>query len=153
MGMEISENLQKAIDGLRIVDVYVQDVLARFYEGFDPKKSSFDNLILQTKHFVRHSEQVEGDKQARLFRVYLDMGARWVDESSKENDEGVRAVIEASFVAEYSIITSLEKESLDEFAALNASYHVWPYWRELLASQCDRMRLPRVMLPTVQFLK
>ncbi len=149
----VSENLQKAIDGLRIVDVYVQEVLAKLNDGFDPKRSSFDNLVLQTKHFVRHSEKVkEVDTENRLFRVYLEMGARWVDESSPEG-EGVRAVIEANFVAEYSIVTSLEQESLDEFASLNASYHVWPYWRELLASQCDRMRLPRVVLPTVQFLK
>lgn len=150
----ISENLQKAIDGLRIVDVYVQEVLAKSYEGFDPKSSSFDNLVLQTKHFVKTYEEIEEvDTENRLFRVYLDMGARWVDESSSEDNEIVKAVIEASFIAEYSIIASLEQESLDEFASLNASYHVWPYWRELLASQCDRMRLPRVMLPTVQFLK
>ena len=149
----ISENLQKAIDGLRIVDVYVQKVLVESYDGFDPKRSSFDNLVLQTKHFVKNYEEIkEVDTENRLFRVYLEMGARWVDESSQEG-EGVRAVVEASFVAEYSIVTKLEKESLDEFASLNASYHVWPYWRELLASQCDRMRLPRVMLPTVQFLK
>ena len=149
----ISENLQKAIDGLRIVDVYVQEVLAKLNDGFDPKRSSFDNLVLQTKHFVRHSEKVkEVDTENRLFRVYLEMGARWVDESSPEG-EGVMAAIEANFVAEYSIVTSLEQESLDEFASLNASYHTWPYWRELLASQCDRMRLPRVVLPTVQFLK
>ena len=151
--MSISENLQKAIDGLRIVDVYVQKVLAESYEGFDPKRSSFDDLVLQTKHFVRNYEQIgEVNTENHLFRVYLDMGARWVDESFPE-EEGVKAIVEAGFVAEYSIITSLEKESLDEFASLNASYNVWPYWRELLASQCDRMRLPRVMLPTVQFLK
>lgn len=149
----ISENLQKAIDSLRIVDVYVQNVLAKSYEGFDPKRSSFDNLVLQTKHFVKNYEEIEEvNTKNRFLRVYLEMGARWADESVPE-DEGVRAVIEASFVAEYSIVAELEKESLDEFASVNASYHVWPYWRELLASQCDRMRLPRVMLPTVQFLK
>ena len=151
--MSISENLQKAIDGLRIVDVYVKDVVAKCNEGFDPKRSSFDNLVLQTKHFVKDYEEVkEIDLENHLFRVYLGMGVRWIDESVPES-EGIRAFIEVDFVAEYSIITSLEKESLDEFASLNASYHVWPYWRELLASQCDRMRLPRVMLPTVQFLK
>ena len=149
----ISENLQKAIDGLRIVDVYVREVLAECLEGFDPKRSSFDNLVLQTKHLVKDSEQKNAaDMKNPLFCVYLEMGVRWVDKSSQE-EEVVKAFIEADFVAEYSIITSLTQESLDEFASLNASYHVWPYWRELLASQCDRMRLPRVVLPTVQFLK
>ena len=149
----ISENLQKAIDGLRIVDVYVREIFANCHEDFDPKRSSFDDLILQTKHLVKDSEQKRVvDIENPLFCVHLEMGARWVDRPSQE-DEEVKAFIEASFIAEYEIITSLKQESLDEFASINASYHVWPYWRELLASQCDRMRLPRVMLPTVQFLK
>ncbi len=149
----ISENLQKAIDGLRIVDVYVREVFANCHEDFNPKRSSFDDLIIQTKHLVKDSEQKSVvDIENPLFCVHLEMGARWVDRSSQE-DEEVKAFIEASFIAEYEIITSLKQESLDEFASINASYHVWPYWRELLASQCDRMRLPRVVLPTVQFLK
>ena len=108
----ISENLQKAIDGLRIVDVYVQDVLAECQEDFDPKRSSFDDLILQTKHLVKGSEQKKVvDTENSLFCVHLEMGARWVDRSSQE-DEVAKAFIEASFIAEYSIITSLKQESL-----------------------------------------
>ena len=150
----ISENLQKAIDGLRIVDVYVREIFTNCHEDFDPKRSSLDDLILETKHLVKDSEQKSVIHiENPLFCVHLEMGARWVvDSSSRENKE-VKAFIEADFIAEYEIITSLNQESLDEFASINAGYDVWPYWRELLASQCDRMRLPRVMLPTVQFLK
>jgi hypothetical protein len=44
----------------------------------------------------------------------------------------------------------LKKDCLNEFALRNASYHVWPYWRELLMSQCARMHLPRLVMPTMQ---
>ena len=59
-------------------------------------------------------------------------------------------MIEAEFVAEYAMGEQLEKDCLDEFALRNASYHVWPYWRELLMSQCTRMHLPRLVMPTTQ---
>lgn len=72
----ISENLKKTIDGLPIVDVYVQKVLAESYGSFDPKRSSFDNLVLQTKHFVKNYEEIEEvDTENRFLRVYLEMGA------------------------------------------------------------------------------
>jgi hypothetical protein len=61
------------------------------------------------------------------------------------------AFIEATFVAEYSLNGKPEKEALDAFALKNASYHIWPYWREFLMSQSMRMNLPKIALPTVQF--
>ena len=75
----ISENLQKAIDGLRIVDVYVQKVLAESYGDFDPKRSSFDNLVLQTKTFRK---KLRRDRRSPIrktdsFASILKWGARW----------------------------------------------------------------------------
>lgn len=54
-------------------------------------------------------------------------------------------------VAEYRMSEDPGKESLKEFALRNASYHIWPYWREYLMGQCLRMNLPKVILPAVQF--
>lgn len=58
--------------------------------------------------------------------------------------------IEANYVAEYEILGDLSKECLDAFALKNASYHVWPYWREFIASSCSRMNVPKQVLPTMQ---
>jgi hypothetical protein len=63
----------------------------------------------------------------------------------------VRAVISGLMVAEYDMREDPGEDALKEFALRNASYHVWPYWRELLASQCQRMNLPKLVLPAVQF--
>lgn len=160
----ITPELQKAIDTLQIRDVYLRDFVARCIGGFDPKyDADFSELSLETMHGVKESAVVEVDEEGgaeRLLRVIVVLGVRWINETgfnevSEEELESnnffpVCAFIEAEFVAEYSIEGELEQACIDEFALKNASYHVWPFWRELLASQCVRMNLPRLMLPTVQ---
>ena len=46
--------------------------------------------------------------------------------------------------------TSLDDDSLKAFALNNASYHIWPFWREYLMSMCNRMNLPKIAVPTFQ---
>jgi hypothetical protein len=29
----------------------------------------------------------------------------------------------------------------------NASFHLWPFWREYVVSQCNRMNLPKISIP------
>jgi hypothetical protein len=83
------------------------------------------------------------------------MGIRWVvpqqpseDEQTAEPD--IKAVIEGDFLAEYQFDEKLADDCIHEFADHNVSHHVWPYWREYVSSQSERLRLPRVVLPTVQ---
>ena len=144
-------NLQKAIDVLQIQDVYLRDCLARCVGDFDPKYcADYSKLTVQFLHLVKQSAVLEQDGDGKLLRVFVDMGARWVNLSEPNEELSVRALIEATFVAEYRMASELEKVCIDEFSLKNASYHIWPYWRELLANQCTRMHLPRLMLPAVQ---
>jgi hypothetical protein len=145
----ISQELQAAIDCLTISDVYLRNNTTSFAKGFDPKYHKDDHLVLQKKHFVREALVVEMNSN-HLLRVFIDFGARWVVKDDKDKEQEVKAFIEAEFVAEYFMDELLKKECIDAFALNNASYHVWPYWREFLTSQCMRMHLPRVMIPTVQ---
>ena len=145
------KNLQKAIESLRITDIYVRNLESKCSGEFDPKHSNMEGLVIQTKHMVTKFEVVQGDDDNKLFRVFVEVGVQWLaeEESSKEDDNPL-ALIEAEFIAEYNITNDLEDDCLNAFALQNVSYHVWPYWRELLTSQCDRMRLPRIMLPMTQ---
>lgn len=160
----MSAELQKAIDCLRIRDVYLRSSSSYLVDDFDPKYSPEANyLAVQFKHVVTRGEVLalkEEDADIRIFRVYIDLGARWVvlPESTSENgsdesdDEAdVKAVIEATFLAEYLMENEPGQNALDAFALKNASYHVWPYWREYLMNQCMRMNLPKIALPAVQF--
>lgn len=144
--------LQQAINNLNIRDVYLRDLRCGCFNGFDPKYAEkLDSLEVQTMHIVRRTEVVQLDSQeSLLFRVFILFGTRWVDPQVDTEEHATQAMIEAEFVAEYAMSAKLEKDCLNEFALRNASYHVWPYWRELLMSQCGRMHLPRLVMPTTQ---
>lgn len=143
----ISAGLQTAIDSLQIRDVYVRNMSAQCFESFDPQYADFTQLGLQVKHWVKQSAVLERENDGQLLRVYIEMGVRWVDAQG----EGMpQAEISAEFVAEYDMIKPLEMSCVDEFAQKNASVHVWPYWRELLANQCNRMNFPRTVIPAMQ---
>lgn len=152
MPKKVSKSLQQAIDALAIQDVYVKSCQAQCADGFDPKSTELEALLVQQLHVVHRSELVDIDGDGQLARIYIRLGARWVSPED-ENDPDIKAFVEADFIAEYQLTAELEQEALDAFALKNASYHVWPYWRELLSSQCERLRLPRVVLPAVQFNK
>ncbi|PPK75626.1 hypothetical protein B0F87_10595 [Methylobacter tundripaludum] len=154
----MNANLQKAIDSLDIHDVYLRGSIAKCFDDFDPKyNNELEKLAFQTKHIVKQSEVVEVGKEIvelkkrqLLLRVFIDFGVRWVDTSIEDEAQSVCAMIEAEFVAEYVIKEEMDQACIDEYARKNASYHVWPYWREFLMNQCNRMHLPRLVLPAMQ---
>ncbi len=149
--MTASPELQQAIDSLKIRDVYLRELDARCLGDFDPKYAAdLDKLLVQQMHLVRQSQIVELDGEARLLRIFVRLGARWVDAKEPDEASSIRALVESEFIAEYEMDGALEEDAINEFSLQNASYHIWPYWRELLSSQCVRMNLPKVMLPMVQ---
>lgn len=142
----ITANLQKAIDNLQIQDVYLRNVTAKCSEGFDPKYTDeIEALDVQQLHLVKGVSIVEVSHVGNILCVDISLGIRWVDAS-----DHVKASIEADFVSEYLIKSELDENCIDEFAKKNASYHVWPFWRELLVSQSARMHLPRLVMPAIQ---
>lgn len=147
----ISAGLQKAIENLTIHDVYVRDQVASCMGEFDPKYAAeIERLTIQQMHVVKQATVAALDDESQLLRVFVRLGVRWVDPEEENEALSVKAVIEAEFIAEYQMTATLEQACIDEFCLKNASYHVWPYWRELLSNQCARMHLPRLMLPAVQ---
>lgn len=151
---KVSKKLQQAIDNLVINDVYLKASHAQCMDGFDPKfASESEDLLIQQMHFLRKTEVVKIEDDGELLRIFMTLGVRWVVAEGDIDPPDIKAFIEGDFIAEYQINGDLEQACIDEFASKNASYHVWPYWREFLSAQCERLRLPRVVLPTVQFCK
>ena len=158
--------LQRAIDALKIEDVSIRSTSASVAEEFEPRLDPrADELEVALKHEVTGYETIEIEPMEgptrTLFRVLVDLGVRWSEPSEERdahdkisedaNDVVEVAVIRATMVAEYAMRESPGEDALTQFALENASFHVWPYWREYVASQCYRMNLPRFMLPTRQF--
>jgi len=157
----MNELLQKAINCLEIQDIYMKSSSSSLAEGPGPKYINENDLNSELKHKVIQCEimtlNYKENSDMKIFRVLIDFEARWVihyDVSGKENnvDElDIRANIGASFLAEYLLKNNPGQDALNEFALKNAIYHIWPYWREYLMSQCARMNLPKVTVPAVQF--
>lgn len=150
--MKLSAALQLAIESLKLEDVYLRNSISRCEGDFDPRYTSdFSGMQVQHMHKVRESSTAELDGEDKLLRVYIELGIRWVKPSEDPQEPTVLAIIEAEFVASYTFKEPLEQTSIDEFSLKNASVHVWPYWREFLSSQSERLRLPRTILPARQF--
>lgn len=158
--------LQQAIDNLKIQDVYVRSLTAYCADDFEPKFHDFESIEIQFLHFVRGSailevadEQKPDAEPVKIFRVFLRLGARWMDTGVSEAKDGNEettnlkevAKIEGRMTAEYQMTSDISTEALSAFAKQNASFHVWPYWREIVASQCSKMNLPVLTMPAVQF--
>ena len=114
----------------------------------------FKHLVTKA-HVLSLADNADGNEQ-QLYRVHVDLGARWLElpASSSSDDTSElqpRALIEGTMVAEYLMQENPGEEALKLFAMHNASFHVWPYWREYLSAQCLRMNLPKITLPAVQF--
>lgn len=148
--MTISATLQDAIDNLKLQDVYLRDTFSHCHDDFDPKYPEMETLKIQQMHVIRQSTVADVEDDGKLVRVFVRFGVRWVSPVEEQQEPEVFANIEAEFIAEYALDEEIQQTCIDEFATQNASLHVWPYWREFLASQCERMRLPRIILPAWQ---
>lgn len=143
--------LQKAIDSLHINDVYLRSSAVICADDFDAKYSStLEGAAIQKMHVIKGSQVFSVEEDGQILRVFFLFGARWVEPTKEADDVKVISLIEAEFVAEYKMATDIDQESIDEFCNKNASYHVWPYWREYLSSLCERLRMPRLIMPIMQ---
>lgn len=154
--------LQRAIECLQISDIWQHSVSASISDDLEGQGHFPDQHEVLYKYVVLRSlwGSAEDDSAPYVFRVYIAVGVRFVDsdassldeESSTKHGQGrqgdsVLAQIETTYVAQYVSEIDPGQDALEAFALKNASYHVWPYWREFLASQCARMNLPKLNLP------
>lgn len=154
--------LQRAIECLQISDIWQHSVSASISEDLKGQARFPDQYEALYKHVVLQSlwGNAEGDSAPYVFRVHIAVGVRFVEsdaisldvESPSEHEQdsqsdSVLAQIETTYVAQYVSETDPGQDALEAFALKNASYHVWPYWREFLAAQCARMNLPKLSLP------
>lgn len=150
---------------LTIKDVFVRECYARIDESYMPFEGIDDEIGVQTKiqatfHRVvsRELQQdeltEEGPSERNIVEFKILAAARFVSaaasdddaETSNGDDERFGEVV-ALFSAVYFMNEAVDEETLIEFGMRNATFHVWPYWRELLHSTTGRLRLPPTVLP------
>lgn len=145
--------MQKAKDSLKIQDIYLRKLVAECLDDFEPKYDpKLNTYQVQTMHFVEKSQLMQVDNE-KILKVSVSLGVRWVEpEAEKESaastaETQVKAFIEADFIAEYKMTAALTQKEIDAFAMSNASYHIWPYWREYVQSTCMRLGIKPIRVP------
>ena len=158
----MDNTLQRAIDALMIEDVSIRSSATYLADGYDPKfDAEVDELQVELKHLVKAFEVAEIEEtNQQFFRVVVEFGVRWgrpvadMDLGGDTDDEASvsqLAFVEATMIADYVMKQNPGEDALEQFALHNASFHIWPYWREYIHNQCQRMNLPKFMLPIRQF--
>jgi len=154
--------LQKAIECLRVSDIWQREASAQLSEYLDELGDLPERHDVLFKHVVLRSlwgKSEETEEAPYVFKVQVGLGARFVESAKSSKGDGepdiksapMLAQIECVYVAEYLSEIDPGSDALKAFALENASYHIWPYWREYLATQCFRMNLPKVNLPLRSF--
>lgn len=161
------ETLQQAINCLKIRNVWQHSASARLDDSLLEALAFPERFRLEYRHVLAQTlfGALQGQEHAQyIFRVKVDLGVRYLQSASRKKtkkkraakkksvsaDSDVLAVIEASYIAEYDCEENPGEEALDTFAVNNASFHIWPFWREYTASQANRMNLPKPTLPLIR---
>ena len=157
----MSKSVKDTAKKLDILQIYLSASSSAFHNDFDP---SIPNQLL-TGQFVINTIKVEtttvsdGETNAsnRFLRCYIQAGMRYIlgepTDEELSNDEWVKSKIaseiSAIYCVQYAIRPDAEvsDEEKEEFGKVNASYHVWPYWREYAQNTCNRMNLPVSTVP------
>lgn len=117
-----------------------------------------EDLEVQLKNGVAQVELLKNpaDSSQDIVDFHIFSGMRFIQteelldpKAESDQDNKPVAEIEAVFVARYLVNpdAKVASEELQEFGQFNATYHVWPYWREFASSLSMRLRLPVVTLP------
>lgn len=153
---------------LWLKDVFVRECYARIDESYMPFEGITEEIDVQTKIQATHHRVVtrqldesevasDGDTERQIVEFKVLAAARFVAEDADDaadpdvdqdadQDDRFGEVV-AVFSAVYFMMEPVDEATLVEFGMRNATFHVWPYWRELLHSTTGRLRLPPTVLP------
>lgn len=103
---------------------------------------------------IAHKRLVKKEGESQVVRFKYSCGLRLankeVTEVTKPNElekEDLLLEITATYTVDYTMKEDLSEEGLAEFGHINVGYHVWPFWRELLQSTCNRIGISPISLP------
>lgn len=91
--------------------------------------------------------EVEGDDEPKtVLRALVKLGVRVLQ---KEDEEGIDPLftLEATFCADYFVLTAPPQEVFDKFVEFNCIHNVWPFWRQHVFDTLKRASLPVPSVP------
>jgi len=151
----------QAVAALEIEDIFVLSINASVTREFNqterpPEVVSMQRLRVDSQGLWQtRAPASQPDHHFTVLRYYVlaDLvvaKAGSVPENDEMKIEDRLANINLIFAADYRC--KAERPSDEALSAFihNVVFHVWPYWREAVHSECARLRLPAVTIPMMK---
>ncbi|RJG10956.1 hypothetical protein D3879_14855 [Pseudomonas cavernicola] len=132
---------------LKSYTVEVSDELSEAQGGMDVSLSMRSG-ISKRKMILDDNDKVIGIRYLYKCDLRLKNKPSNTNEPTIETDEDIsHFTLTASFAVDYEMKLQLEEEAMSTFGKVNVGYHVWPFWRELVQSTCNRVGISPISLP------
>ncbi|MBO4120888.1 hypothetical protein J5T34_09075 [Cupriavidus gilardii] len=162
------EALEKVLPHLHIQTAYPTKVEATVASWFDRRQalSSFTRVNWTTGDisvaeivFPRETEG-EDERAANFMKFLVCTRTRIVKREGQAipadtedlNDDDVVLDLKVDFAVEYAVANAnpdeLPQEGVEEFAAHNMPYHLWPYYRQFAQDMALRFQVPIPAIPS-----
>jgi hypothetical protein len=154
----------RAVSALEISDVFLVESSCHVRRDFNPTehfdKVTFQHRLLPEKEGVAQvrTDALTGD-EITIMRYFIDGGlrvlrpefSRGATADAEPTSEDVLAEISVRLAVDYVCPKALleDRDAIGSFSK-NAVFHSWSYWRSLIHSFSDQMRLPRITLPMLR---
>lgn len=143
--------LDEAIGALDLLSIQLHGARFDQDENLDVARSIAGELQGMSRvRSVRMEARDDEGRDLEIFRVFATFGIRKLKEDVKEypehavEDAAIAFRIESTFRADYEIKKEVSRESLTEFARVNAVHNIWPFWREFVFNLVGRSGLPDI---------
>ena len=100
--------------------------------------------------YIALSRRAKGYCSKEHDRLWADVHFRIACRTSQDDSKKPDVLIEAKYRASYAQSSKLtaSQEALDFFAQTNATFNLWPYWREFVHSTAERMSISGLVVPS-----
>lgn len=146
MTPETKDQIKQASNSLKILDVVLFESKFERPER-DPSKMDRDGMQQFKREVQFFLPEADVLKDGNLYlQVLVALGVRVVAVEGTEEDLPV-FIIEADFLVNYQMDSSLDAECIKAFANHNSVHNVWPFWRQHVYDVIARSRLPHIDIP------
>jgi preprotein translocase subunit SecB len=146
MTPETKDQIKQASNSLKILDVVLFESKFERPER-DPSKMDRDGMQQFKREVQFFLPEADVLKDGNLYlQVLVALGVRVVAVEGTEEDLPV-FIIEADFLVNYQMDSSLDAECIKAFANYNSVHNVWPFWRQHVYDVIARSRLPHIDIP------
>lgn len=130
----------------KLSDVYLRDSSVTLSEGFEPKYTEFPDLFKIEQSISATKAEIFNDCDNEVLSIQFETECKIYSDGSNQTTHQ-QVLIKVVFIVEYVILERLKEDDwLSEFARINASIHIWPYWREFVQDVCARIRFPKTII-------